>query len=171
MILREILDRYSVRSYSSVEIPENDLNEILESARLAPSACNIQPWKFIVVKNQRIKDELSIACKNQKFVAQASVVIAGCLIEAEAYKMSKRYDSGALDLGIALTNMTLQAVNLGLGSCWIGAFYEDQVQKVLKIPEDIRVVALLTIGYPKETGIPKKIRKELSEIVCIDEYK
>ena len=170
MVIKEILDRYSVRSYTSVKISENDLNEILESARLAPSACNIQPWKFVVVKDPKIKEEFSVACKNQQFVAQASVVIAGCLKEAEAYKMSSSYDSGALDLGIAMTNMTLQAVNLGLGSCWIGAFYEDQVQKVLKIPEDIRVVALLTIGYPEEKSIPKKVRKDLSEIVCFDEY-
>ena len=66
MVIKEILDRYSVRSYSSDEIPENDLNEILESARLAPSACNIQPWKFVVVKDQKIKDELSIAMQKSE---------------------------------------------------------------------------------------------------------
>jgi len=171
MVIKEILDRYSVRSYLSNEIPENDLNEILESARLAPSACNIQPWKFVVVKDPKIRGELAVACKNQIFVAEAPVVIAGCLKEAEAYRMSTRYDSGALDLGIAMTNMTLQAVKSGLGTCWIGAFYEDQVQNILKIPKEIRVVALLTLGYPKNKDIPVKIRKKLSDIVCYNEYK
>jgi nitroreductase len=170
MVINEIKNRFSVRSYLPKEINDSDLNDILEAGRLAPSACNIQPWKFVVVKDQALKDKLSIACKNQMFLSQASVLIVGCLELAAAYKMSERYDSGALDMGIAMTNMTLQAVNLGLGSCWIGAFYEDQIKEILNIPTDIRVVALLTIGYPANKNIPAKSRKEISEIVRIDEY-
>lgn len=169
MILDEIKNRFSVREYLDKDVSENDLNEILEAARLAPSACNYQPWKFIVVRDKNNKEALYYACKRQSFVREAPVIIVGCRI-GTAFPMFKDSDSGILDVGIALTHMSLQAVKLNLGTCWIGAFYEDKVKEILSIPESATVVALLALGYPKNPVPPPKIRKKLSEIVSYEKY-
>ena len=169
MILKEILKRKSVRSYLDKPVKEEKLNEVLEAGRLAPSACNIQPWKFIVVKDKKRREKLAIACKNQKFVGEVPVVIAACIV-SKGYNMGRWYDSAVLDIGIAFDHMTLQAVHLGLGTCWIGAFKENEVKKILKIPDEIRVAALLTLGYPKDPSIVKKSRKPIEEIVSYKKY-
>jgi len=168
MALEVIKKRQSVRSYREKEIQEDVLQQVLEAGRLAPSACNNQPWKFIVVKDKNLKEKLIPACKNQKFVGEASVVIVGCAINP-SYKMSNGKYSYPIDLAIALDHMSLEAASLGLGTCWIGAFYQDQVKEILGVPEDVRVVALMSVGYPKELG-SKTGRKPLSEIVRYDKY-
>jgi nitroreductase len=169
MILKEILKRKSVRSYLDRPVEDEKLNEVLEAGRLAPSASNIQPWKFIVVKDKETRDKLAIACKNQKFVEEAPIVIAACII-SKGYDMGKWYDSAVLDIGIALDHMTLQAAHLDLGTCWIGAFFEDKIKKILEIPDNIRVAALLTLGYPKDPTSVKKNRKPIEEIVSFEKY-
>jgi len=168
MVIEAIKKRQSVRSYQHKEIPEEILQEVLEAGRLAPSACNNQPWKFIVVRDKNLKERLISACKNQKFVGEASVIIVGCAINP-SYKMGNGEYSYTIDLAIALDHMSLQAAALGLGTCWIGAFYQDEVKEVLKVPEDISVVALMPLGFPKVLG--RKVgRKHLSEIICYDKY-
>ena len=169
MILEEIKNRFSVREYLDKDVSEDDLNEILESARLAPSACNYQPWKFVVVRSKKKREALYYACKNQEFVRQAPIIIVGCQVE-RAFPMFKDSDSGILDVGIALTNMTLQAVKLNLGTCWIGAFYESEVKGILSIPEDVTVVAILTLGYPKNPIPPPKNRKRLEDIISFERF-
>jgi nitroreductase len=166
MVLEAIKKRQSVRSYQDKEIPEDVLQQVLEAGRLAPSANNKQHWKFIVVKDLRKK--LVPACKNQKFVEEAPVVIAGCGTNPD-YVMSNGEHAYSIDLAIALDHMSLEAASLGLGTCWIGAFYQDQVKEILGVPEDVRIVNLLTLGYPKKLG-PKNGRKPLSEIVCYNKY-
>ena len=168
MALEVIKKRQSVRSYREKEIQEDVLQQVLEAGRLAPSACNNQPWKFIVVKDKNLKEKLIPACKNQEFAGEASVVIVGCAINP-SYKMSNGKYSYSIDLAIALDHMSLEAASLGLGTCWIGAFYQDQVKEILGVPEDVRVVALMPLGYPKGLG-SKTGRKPLSEIVCYDKY-
>jgi nitroreductase len=171
MILEEILKRKSVRAYLNKEVKKEVLSEILEAGRFAPSACNIQPWKFIVVRNKKRREKLSVAFhNNNKFVAEAPIIIAACII-SEGYNMGGWYDSAVLDIGIAFDHMTLQAVNLGLGTCWIGGFYEDKVKKILNIPDEIRVAALLTLGYPKDISIIKKSRKPIEAIVSYEKYR
>ncbi|NCO28224.1 MAG: nitroreductase [Caldiserica bacterium CG02_land_8_20_14_3_00_36_38] len=169
MILEEILKRKSVRSYLDKPVKEEKLNEVLEAGRLAPSACNIQPWKFIVVKGKKRREKLAIACKNQKFVGEVPVIIAACIV-SKGYNMGGWYDSAVLDIGIAFDHMTLQAVHLGLGTCWIGAFKENKVKKILEIPDEIKVAALLTLGYPKDPTEVKKNRKPIEEIVSYKKY-
>lgn len=169
MILEAIKKRQSVRSYQDKEIPKEMLQEILEAGRLAPSAKNTQSWKFIVVKDKELRKKLVPACKNQKFVGEAPVVIAGCGTNTE-YIMSNGEHSYPIDLAIALDHMSLQAASLGLGTCWLGAFYQDQVKEILGIPKEVRVVALMTVGYPKKLET-KTGRKPLSEIVCYNKYK
>ena len=168
MVLEAIKKRQSVRSYQDKEIPEEILQQILEAGRLAPSACNNQPWKFIVVKDKRLKEKLITACKNQNFVEEASVVIVGCAINP-SYKMGNGEYSYTIDLAIALEHMSLQAAALGLGTCWIGAFYQDQVKEILKIPDDVSVVALMPLGFPQALSTITE-RKSLSEIICYDKY-
>ncbi|MBA7577845.1 FMN reductase [NAD(P)H] [subsurface metagenome] len=168
MVLEAIKERQSVRSYQDKEIPEGILQQTLEAGRLAPSAKNGQPWKFIVVKDKNLRERLVPACKSQKFVGEASVAIVGCATNTN-YKMGGGEYSYTIDLAIALDHMSLQAASLGLGTCWIGKFYQDQVKKVVDIPEEVRVVALMLVGYPKELGV-KRGRKPLSEIICYDKY-
>ena len=168
MVLEPIKKRQNVRSYQDKEIPEEILQQILEAGRLAPSACNNQPWKFIVVRDKNLKKRLVSTCKNQKFVGEASVVIVGCAI-SPSYKMDNGEYSYTIDLAIALEHMSLQATSLGLGTSWIGAFYQNQVKENLGIPVEVQVVALMSVGYPKELGL-KRGRKALSEIACYDKY-
>lgn len=168
MVLEAIKKRQSVRNYQNKEIPEEILQEILEAGRLAPSASNRQGWKFIVVKDEHLKQKLVPVCRNQKFVGEASVVIVGCATNLE-HIMPCGEHSYPIDLAIALDHMSLQAAALGLGTCWIGAFYQDEVKEILGVPEGVCVVNLLTLGYPKKLGT-KTERKPLSEIICYNKY-
>ena len=156
-----IKDRRSIRVYKGERIPKDKLEKLLEVARLAPSAANRQNWKFIVVENEQIKNQLVTACNNQVFVGTASHVIAGIGDSSQKWHQ--------VDLAIALEHVVLEAVELELGTCWIGAFNEDEVKKILKIPQDKKVVALLTVGVPAESPATRP-RKAMEEIVAYNEY-
>jgi nitroreductase len=157
-----IKDRRSIRTYKDEDIPKDRLDKLMEAARLAPSAGNRQIWKFIVVENEQIKKQLVTACNNQAFVGTASLVIAGTGDSDQKWHQ--------VDLAIALEHIVLEAVELGLGSCWIGAFNEEEVKRILKIPQDKKVVALLTVGIPAESPATRP-RKAQEEIVAFNEYK
>ena len=140
--------RKSVRAYAPErELDAKTLNQILDAGRFAPSAKNLQEWKFIVVKDKNTLSKLVPACKDQKFIAEASVLIAGCSDNTD-YLMTCGQPAYTVDLAIALEHMALMAAELGIGSCWIGAFYENRVKEILDIPANVRVVNLLTLGYP-----------------------
>jgi nitroreductase len=160
-VFETIRDRRSIRTYKGERIPKDKLDKLLETARLAPSAANRQVWKFIVVEDEQIKNQLVTACNNQAFVGTASQVIAGIGDPAQKWHQ--------VDLAIALEHIVLEAVELELGTCWIGAFNEDEVKKILKIPQDKKVVALLTVGVPAESPAARP-RKALEEIVAYNEY-
>jgi len=162
--------RRSVRRYQNKLIPEETLTQILEAARVAPSGKNLQPWKFIVVKDREKRKRLAKASRGQSFVAQAPVVIVGCGYPDRCYQHQGNYmKSWPIDVSIALDHLMLMACELGLGTCWIGAFREDQVKEILSIPKDVRVLALTPLGYPDEKPRDRG-RKELGEIVSHDEY-
>lgn len=163
-----IRDRRSVRAYEKKDIPQDVLLSVLEAARLAPSANNRQPWKFIVVKDPAKRKELARAAKEQQFVAEAPVVIAAVALEPDRI-MTCGVPAWAVDLAIAVDHITLAAVEHGLGSCWIGAFYQEDVKKILQIPASYKVVALLPLGYPRDQARFKN-RKELDDIVCYDAW-
>ncbi len=162
-VFEAINKRYSVRKYKNKDVEEEKIMKILESARLAPSAKNRQPWRFIVIRNKEIKKRLYEASKYQDFVKDAPIVIAAVATSTE-YIMSCGIPAHYVDLSIAVTHMMLTAVEEGLGTCWIGAFYQDKVKEILKIKEKEEVVALLTVGYPDTPPHPK-VRKCLKEIV------
>jgi len=165
---KAILQRRSVRNYSKEEVSEEKLLAVLEAARLAPSASNKQPYKFVVVKDKENRKQLAKAAHNQSFVSEAPVVIAAVSLEPE-HIMSCEVPAYAVDLAIAIDHMTLAAVEEGLGTCWIGAFYQEEVKRILSIPQNYKVAALLPLGYPGDVSGPK-IRKDLEKLVCYETF-
>ena len=167
-IFEVIKTRRSVRSYKPALVPEDKLTRILEAARLAPSACNFQNWKFVVVKDEGKRRKLAEAAANQNFVGEAPVVIAAVSLNP-GHMMGCEVPTYAVDLAIAVDHMTLQAVEEGLGTCWIGAFSQERVKEILGIPGQYKVVALLPLGFPNDSPGPKD-RKSLEEIVGYDGF-
>jgi len=166
-VLDAIRTRKSVRNYLNQTVEEDKLLAILEAGRLAPSASNRQEWRFIIVRNQEVKKKLAKAATNQSFVAEASIVIVACA-ETDEHVMRCGQMCYPIDVAIALDHMTLAAVELGLGTCWIGAFYENEVKQILGIPAEIKVVALMPLGYPIDSSTTNKIRLSLNQIAKID---
>jgi len=167
-VLELIKKRGSVRKYKDEPIPQDNLLKVLEAARLAQSAANRQPWQFVVVMDKEIKDKLADVAHlpdrpRQSSIETAAVVII-CLAEPE--KSAKWF---LVDLAIAIENMALTAWDLGIGSCWIGAFVEANVKRLLNIPNNLQVVSLLTLGYADEEPRPKN-RKALEEIIHYENY-
>ncbi len=163
-----IKNRRSVRAYKSDPIPEQSLRKVLEAARLAPSAHNDQDWKFIIIKDIKKRKQLAQAARSQSFIAEAPVVIAAVALNPERV-MSCEVPAYAINLTIAVDHMTLQACEQGLGTCWIGAFSQEEVKKILSIPDKYKVVALLPIGFPDDSPRPKT-RKSLEEIICYENF-
>ena len=143
-----IKTRRSVRAYSDRPIPHEVLGRVLEAARLAPSACNFQPWRYILVQDAAARSQLAKLAHNQHFVAQAPVVIVCC---GKRYPNSNSWIGESLyliDLGIAIEHLALAARNEGLGTCWIGAFQDQPIKKLLRVPADYDIIMLLPMGYP-----------------------
>jgi nitroreductase len=160
--------RKSIRSYKNEPIPDAKLKKVLDAARLAPSASNRQQWKFVVVRDAQKRRQLSKAANGQAHVAAAPVVIAGVAMDTDRIMMCG-VPIYPVDLAIAIDHMTLAAVEEGLGSCWIGAFSQDEARKIMGIPDNYMIVGLLTLGFAAEEGRPKT-RKSLSEIVVYDTF-
>jgi nitroreductase len=161
--------RQSVRSYSNRPIEKEKIVELLEAARIAPSAGNRQEWRFVVVTDESKRKKLARAAAGQTFVGEAPCVFV-CCAETDEHRMRCGQLCYPIDVAIAIDHITLRAVELGLGTCWIGAFHEDEVKYLLNIPEEVRVVELLTIGYPAESTLRKKGRHDLGKIVFYEEW-
>ncbi|HHV61406.1 MAG TPA: nitroreductase [Firmicutes bacterium] len=157
------LTRRSVRRYLRDDIPDEDLTKILEAGRTAPSAANRQPWRFVVVRDPKIREKVAAACNGQTWMADAAVILAGIGVPGESQKWY------AVDVTIAMQTMILVASSLGYGTCWIGAFDEDKVKEVLGIPKEMRVIALTPIGKPSETPQARP-RKDRSAVFFLDEF-
>jgi nitroreductase len=169
-LMEAIKTRRSIRKFRETLVPENLLKEVLNAARLAPSADNAQPWKIIVVRDEQMKQKVTQACNGQKFLVQAPVVLVVCGIPEEAFQMVGGYmSSHVIDASIALDHVTLAAHSLGLGTCWVAWFKEEKVKDILGIPEDVRVVALTPLGYPDESP-ERPPRKNLEELIAYDKY-
>jgi nitroreductase len=159
-----IYSRRSIRKYENKQIPIEVLQQILEAGRLAPSAVNRQPFRFVVVNDEQIMKDL---CDNliARFVKSAPVAIAGCA-DVKSLLTGKW---AVVDTTIAMQNMVIAASALGIGSCWIGACDEGKVKKLLKIPDKYKFVALVTLGYPAEQPKPKK-KKPLEELFNFNRF-
>lgn len=156
--------RYSVRGYQSKPVEKEKLLQVLEAARLAPSAVNYQPWHLFVVSDQDLLGRLQQAYPRNWF-AQAPLVIVACGDHSRSWKRGDGRDYCDVDVAIAVDHMTLAAADLGLGTCWIGAFDVNMVREVLELPEHLEPIAMLPVGYPAADSAPKKKRRELDEMV------
>lgn len=175
-----ILQRQSVRRYSSQEVEDEKIMQCIEAARLAPSASNSQPWTFIIVnepelKNQVAKETTGTFAPFNKFVIQAPVIV---VIVLEPPKMLtrlgmsiKRKEWPLIDIGITAEHFCLKATELGLGTCMLGWFNEKPIKKLLSIPEQKNIALLISLGYPETNyALRKKIRKPTSEILKFNKY-
>ena len=168
-VIDAIKTRKSVRAYLDKPVEDEKLHALLKAARLAPSAANLQEWRFVVVRDSDKRKKLVEAAKGQTFVGEAPVVLVACA-ETDNHVMTCGQLCYPIDVAIALDHITLAAVELGLGTCWIGKFDEKKVKEILGIPEEIRVVELMPLGYPSDPSPVEKSRLPLEKIVKYEHW-
>lgn len=165
--------RYSLRKYADTPVPRDILERCLEAARLAPSACNSQPWHFIVVDQEPLRTQLATAAFSglytmNAFAKAAPVLVAAVREHSRATAALggafRGVQYGLIDVAIACEHLVLQAVEEGVGSCWLGWFNEKAVKRLLGIPRTNRVDTIISLGYPAEETEHRKIRKDLDAI-------
>lgn len=157
--------RYSVRGYSSRPVPEDLLGKVLESARVAPSAVNKQPWKFVVVRSEEAKSRLR-GCYDREWFATAPLYIVVCGDHSASWKRpADGKDHCDIDVAIATEHITLAAASLGLGTCWVCNFDVPSCKGVLGLSDEWEPCVIIPIGFPASESVPQKNRKDLSEIV------
>ena len=159
-----IATRKSVRSWADKPVEEEKLHRVLESMRLAPSAKNVQEWRFVVVTDAEARAQLTEAAYGQRFVGEAPVVVVACA-ETDRRTMHCGHLAFLVDVAIAIDHLTLAATEEGLGTCWIGKFDPDRVRDILGIPAEIEVVELIPLGYPADPSRTEKKRLPLAEMV------
>lgn len=174
-----VTKRRSVRSYTSTNIPREMLLDCVEAARLAPSACNVQPWRFVVVDDRELVKSIardtchSIYAMNKFIGGAAALVVAVSDKETFIRTLGSRIkgtDYYLIDMGISCEHLILRAAELGIGSCWIGWFDERKMKETLHIPGNKRVDIVISLGYPQAVEQVRKTRKTRSEIVSFNMY-
>jgi nitroreductase len=178
-LLELFANRQSVRAYKTIPVEKEKIERCIEAARLAPSACNSQPWKFIVVDNTELKNQIADltttrALAMNHFTKQAPVHIV-LVMESPNFtskmgEIIRDKPFTLIDVGIASIQFCLQATAEGLGTCMIGWFNEKKVKKLLNIPSSKRAVLVITLGYPETDEIRQKRRKDFSEVHSYNSY-
>lgn len=202
-VLKSIKNRRSIRRFKSDQISDDQIKILLESARLAPSGTNSQPWRFVVIKNKKTLRDLQQAAHNQRHVGTAPLVIVCCADINAFYEFPERVDelieSGALpeksrsffvpslkknlsstsksnmliaaagNTAIALTNMMIQATEIGLGTCWVRWFDDKKVKEILNVPQNVEIMALLPVGIPDEKPTPRP-RMPIEDLTFYEQY-
>jgi nitroreductase len=166
-VLDAIRGRRSIRAFKSKDVSNSIVETLIDAARWGPSAGNIQPWEFIIVRKPETKRKLAEAALCQTFVEEAPLVIVVCADEnrsSDGYGTRGRTLYCIQDTAASIQNMQLAAYSLGLATCWVGAFNEEEVREILRIPTGIRPVALIPIGYGAEPSEPRGMRP-VSQIV------
>jgi nitroreductase len=166
-LLEAVKKRYSCRAYQDRPVETEKLDKILDAARLAPSAKNLQDWRFVIVTDKQTRAQLCTAANNQAFVAQAPVVIVCC--GTQSYLMGCGQPVGPIDVAIAMEHIALAAASLGLATCWVGSFCPDEIRKILQIPTHIHIIELLALGWPADKQ-PEIKRLPLEAIVCREKW-
>jgi len=171
-VFQAIKQRRSIRAYTSENVSEEEVEKLIDAARWAPSAGDIQPWEFVIVRDAEIKRKLAAAALDQTFIEEAPVVIVVCADEAQS-SQGYGYRGVTLyciqDTAAAIQNILLAAHALGLGTCWIGAFREELVKRTLKTPLNVRPVAIIPVGHAAEK--PRTpLRKPIREIVHYETF-
>jgi nitroreductase len=162
--------RYSCRHYSSDPIKDEQLDKILKAARLAPTAANRQPFQIIIIQTEGKGEEL-LKIYHRDWLIEPPLVLCVCALP-EAGWHRKKYDNqsyAAVDAAIVVDHITLQAADLGLGTCWIGDFNPSAARDFLHLPDEAEPIAFTPLGYPLD-GPTKKVRKELEELVRYDTW-
>ena len=166
-----IKGRRSIRAFKPQDMPEETVEKLIDAARHAPSAGNTQPWEFVIARKQDVKKKLAQAA-HQAFVEEAPVVIVVCANENRSsmgYGIRGETLYCIQDTAAATQNILLTAYSLGLGTCWVGAFNENEAKKALKTPKGIRPVAMIPVGYPNRTP-SQRGRRPLNQIVHHEEF-
>jgi nitroreductase len=165
--------RGMVRAYKTDPVPEEKIQHLLRYAVRAPSAGNLQPWEFVIVKNPDVRAQLTKAAMNQNAVATAPVTIVTC---ADIQRMGSEYGArgsffSLVDTSFATLLILLGAIEQDLGACFVGSYNPEEVAKVLGLPPHVRPVGLITIGYPAEQPQKPKTKKiPLSKLVHTDKW-
>lgn len=179
MLIDLIKKRRSIRSYTDKPIPGRDILKCVEAARLAPSACNSQPWKFIIVDEPELKKRVGEVAFSgiysmNAFAKNAPVLLVVISEKQKFMSAIGGYFRGTkyylLDIGIACEHFILQAAELGIGSCWLGWFNERGVKSILNIPKSKKLDAVISLGYYEDTQIRPKSRKTVEEISSFNRY-
>lgn len=160
--------RYSVRAFKSTDVEDDKVKQILDAARLAPTAVNRQPIQFIVIHTRGRKEELRRIYRAEWF-SDAPVVICACLVTSQGWKRMDGKNYSEVDITIAMDHLILAATDLGLGTCWIGAFNPSAAKEILGIPSGVEPVAFTPLGYAADTPLVKK-RKSLDELVRYEHW-
>lgn len=159
-----VKERYSVRQYKDKEVERETLEGIFETMRNAPSAMNLQPWKFIVVTDTKVKEDLA-ETYHLDWINKAPVLIVACGDHSESWVHEDGKDYCDVDVAIAVDHLTLAAVEQGLGTCWVCAFDREACAKILDLPENLEAITIIPMGYPLDQPVRDKKRKSLDEIV------
>lgn len=179
-MIKSIEMRRSIRKYKDKAVSDADILQLIESARLAPSGSNTQPWHFIVVKDKSVKQRVAEVSHNQKWMVTAPVFIV-CIADIcsrvkEESKLVLDENSSEeevkqiiRDTSIATEHILLTAASLGLGSCWVAWFTQNEIRPVLNIPSDKYVVGIITLGYAAEQPTPRP-RKKIEEILHYEQW-
>ena len=163
--LELVEERYSCRKFSDKKVSNTDIEKVLEAARLAPSACNKQPWTFYVIESENGKHAIC-DCYDREWIKTAPAFIIAVGNNAMAWhRQEDGKDHTNVDLSIAIEHICLAATSLGLGTCWICNFDTAKLKTVLKLGNESEPVAIIPLGYPETDSIPAKNRKDLSEII------
>jgi nitroreductase len=165
-VLETIKRRQSIRAYESREVEEEKLLAILEAGRLAPSAVNFQPWTFVVIRKDRARLK---TVYDRKWFLSAPVVIAVCIDRGRAWKRADGRSYADVDAAIAMDHMILAATELGLGTCWVGAFNKEDACRALDLPENIEPMLFTPLGYPAQQPT-RQPREPLDKIVRWEHY-
>ncbi len=166
-ILGVIRKRYSCRAYQDRKIEREKLDTIFEAARLAPSARNAQDWRFVVVSDERTKRAVAATTNRPAVFEKAGAIIVACSNSDHVMRCGQAI--APIDVAIALEHIALQAIELGLGTCWIGSFDPATVGQILAIPADIAIIELMAVGYPADSK-PAPSREPIEKIVCYEKW-
>jgi nitroreductase len=166
-LIETMKKRYSCRAYQDKPIEQEKLNQIFEAARQAPSAKNLQDWRFVVVADKAKKQQVAECTNHPDAFGQAGVMLAACSVCSEAMRCGQPI--APIDVAIALEHIALMATELGLATCWIGSFNAEKVRQALGIPKDVAIIELMALGYPAD-GKRQTTREPMGSIVCYNNW-
>jgi nitroreductase len=168
-VIQAIKLRKSVRSFSDKNVESQTLVDVLEMARIAPSFLNRQEWRFVIVRDVETRKKLVEIAKCSSIILESPIVIIGC---GKPFNQITDTDqsSNIIDTAIALDHVSLAAIEYSLGTCWTSIFDESKVKEILGIPKEVNVVALMALGYPKDSSMLEKKRLSLQQLVKFEKW-